>query len=66
MFEKILVVQLGAILFLLSHEPNRPYYIKWGGMILAAATVFYVLPHLGAQMGSDLGGSKLGGFLLNR
>ena len=39
MFEKILVVQLGAILFILSHEKGRPYYIKCGGAILAAATV---------------------------
>lgn len=54
MFEKILVVQLGAILFLMSHEPNRPYYIKWGGAILAAATVFYGLGHIGAHMGAEL------------
>ncbi len=66
MFEKILVLQLGAILFLLSHEKHRPYYIQWGGRILAAATIFYVLPHLGGQMGSDLGESALGDFLFNR
>ena len=54
MFEKILVVQLGSILFILSHEKGRPYYIKWGGAILAAATVFYGLGHIGAYMGAEL------------
>ena len=38
MFEKLVVIQLGALLFANTHDHDTEW-VKWGGIVVAIATV---------------------------
>ena len=39
MFEKLVVIQLGVLLFANTHDHGTEW-VKWGGIVVSIATVF--------------------------